>query len=95
MQPTHGIVTDTSIDYLKNGGFSSVSVDTSRLVNAGDFIDLALAHKLTQLWVMPGTELSNRLGDAGDTFVTDALPAYDLFLRAITLPTWLENYCTR
>jgi len=84
MQPTHGIVTDTSIDYLKNGGFSSVSVDTSRLVNAGDFIDLALAHKLTQLWVMPGTELSNRLGDAGDTFVTDALPAYDLFPQELS-----------
>ncbi len=78
MLPTHGIITDTSLDYLKQGVWTSHPIDTSTLVTAGDYFDLAIDHNLTQLWVLPGTQLSSRFSDADDSFVTSVLDRYNL-----------------
>lgn len=81
----HGVLDDTHVYYVHTdlsgkATWSGYSVDSSKLVHAGDLVDLAVKHRRNQLWIQPGSSLSHWIGEeTGDPFVTDALEEYNLF----------------
>lgn len=87
MHLTHSILSNNSLDYLDTSSSTptwvSIPVDSSTIHNAGDLIDIAYNNEKVQLWVLPDSELSNKLNGAGDDFVTNVLDTHDIFPKEI------------
>ena len=87
---THGIVTDTHVLYYSPTDtgmrFVQQPIDTAVLTSIGSYIDIANQYQLSQLWILPGTNVSATFATYDDTFVTSSLDAYRVF------PTELASY---
>jgi hypothetical protein len=86
MHLTHCILDDDNLVFLDTTGKPTwvyIPVDTDAINNAGDLIDLCFKHDKVQLWVLPGTRLSNRLSSLDDSFVTSVLETHDIFPKEL------------
>ncbi len=88
MQVTHGIVTDTGIEYYASidGRMQWIErpINTANLTTIAAYVDVANKYNLTQLWVLPGTRVSDMFEQFDDTFVTSSLEQYRVFPKELT-----------
>src|SRR5712691_5282410 len=87
MQLTHGIVTDTHVAYfaIVQGCLQWLQqpIDAAALTSIGAYVDVANKHQLAQLWVLPGTGISEAFSGYDDNFVTSSLQQYRVFPREL------------